>query len=341
MFRRKSRQSDSLPLTGGNNDSSSFGLPFGGLNRNSGTDGSMKSIKLDAPAVTAWKRSSTFTKWSYYAALFFLMMVYGGYRSLRYWNASIWLTCHQQECTLEVTPPGSRTLTVVFARTQLHSAQAIKTDKAGKFVEIDTDKYEVPKRQKGKKKYKNSQYQKGPDEQGRYRTYRIKFFEKSPDGTERNEEDAQDGDFSILKDYLENDGNEVGVKMLPLRLFGLSQTRTRVRSNINKVESYIKKRRQKLIIKESATLPWQGILSLVFGLLGFLLTLLIGQFWEEPPRQVRGPGARRAPPPPKSKAKSKRMPQTTKPKSFVYDNGKKSVLPPSYRDKLQKKRFDK
>jgi hypothetical protein len=257
-------------------------------------------------------------------------------------SASIWVTCHQQECTLEVTPPGSRTLTVVFARTQFHSAQAIKTDKAGKFIEIDTDKYEVPKRQKGKKKYKNSQYQKGPDEQGRYRTYRLKFYEKSPDGMERTETDAPDGDFSILKDFLENDDNEPGVKMLPMRMFGLSQTRTRVRSNINKVESYIKKRRQKLILKESATLPWQGILCLVFGLLGFLLTLLIGQFWDEPERPVRGPGARRSGAAPPPNAKNKRMPQTTKPKpSFVYDTGRPSKLPPGYREKLQQKRFDK
>jgi hypothetical protein len=251
-------------------------------------------------------------------------------------TASIWLTCHQQECTLEVTPPGQRTITVIFARTQLHSAQAIKADKAGKFVEIDTDKYEVPKRQKGKKKYKNSSYQKGPDEQGLYRTYRLKFREVSPEGIQRAEEDAPDGDFSILKDYLENDDTEDGVKVLQMRIFGLSQTRTRVRSNINKVESYIKKRRQKLILKESATLPWQGILCLVFGLLGFLLTLLIGQFWEETPPPVRGPGARRSG---SGHSKSK-MPQTTKKKTFVYDTGRPSKLPPGYRDQLQKKRFN-
>jgi hypothetical protein len=44
---------------------------------------------------------------------------------------------------------------------------------------------------------------------------------------------------------------------------------------INKVESYVKKRRQKLLVKKSATLSWQGIMALIFGLLGVMLTLFI------------------------------------------------------------------
>lgn len=216
-------------------------------------------------------------------------------------------------------------MTVVFARTQLHSAQAIKTDKGGKFIEIDTEKYELPQRKKGKKKYKNGQHQRGPDENGMYRTYRLKFYKASPDRTHRTEEDVADGDFSILKDFLEDDEEE-GVKTMQMRHFGLSQTRTRVRSNINKVESYVKKRRQKLVIKESVPLPWQGILCLVFGLLGFLLTLLIGQFWEEAPKPMRGPGARR------SSASTSRTPQTTKTRpTFVVDTGRPSKFPPGYR----------
>ena len=79
-----------------------------------------------------------------------------------------------------------------------------------------------------------------------------------------------------------------------MRHFGLSQTRMRVRSNVNKVESYIKRRRQKLLLKESATLPWQGILCLVFGLVFFLLVILLGQFFEEEPRKQGGPGSRRS-----------------------------------------------
>lgn len=89
MFRRKSSAPDSLPLTGtgGNDSPSAFGF-----RRNSTPDGSSRSIKLDAPVVQAWKHSSTFTKYSYYAVIFFLVMVYGGYRSLRFWN------CKKKRC---------------------------------------------------------------------------------------------------------------------------------------------------------------------------------------------------------------------------------------------------
>jgi hypothetical protein len=200
-----------------------------------------------------------------------------------------------------VTPPGSKTLKAIFPRTQLHSAQAIKTDSAGNFLELDTDKYEPPARGGGKKhkKYKRpSGYNnRGPDAMGKYKTYRIKILQSDPetnDGEDSNKNNNNnDGDFSKIKEYMSEDVEE-GMYTLHFRNFGLSQTRMRVRSNISKVESYIKKRRQKLLLKESASLPWQAILCLVFGLVGALLTILIGQFYEEEPRRQGGPGARRS-----------------------------------------------
>jgi hypothetical protein len=214
------------------------------------------------------------------------------------------LTCHTEECTLEVTPPGSKTLKAIFPRTQLHSAQAIKTDSDGNFLELDTDKYEPPARGGGKKqkKYKRppGYNNRGPDAMGKYKTYRIKILQSDPGDPETNDgednnnnNNNNDGDFSKVKEYMSEDVEE-GMYTLHFRNFGLSQTRMRVRSNINKVESYIKKRRQKLLLKESASLPWQAILCLVFGLVGALLTLLIGQFYEEEPRRQGGPGARRS-----------------------------------------------
>jgi hypothetical protein len=208
-------------------------------------------------------------------------------------SASIWLTCHQQECTLEITPPGTRTMTVVFPKTQLHSAQPIMTDADGKFISIDKDKYEPPQRKKNGKKYKPTKpnrNSKGPDELGRYRTYRINILKKSPEDSPKDK--LEDADFSNVKDFLTT--TEGDMHGLHFRHFGLAQSKMRVRSNINKVESYAKKRRQKLILKESANLPWQGILCLVFGLVGLLLIILIGQFWEEEPRRQIGPGARRS-----------------------------------------------
>jgi len=295
MFQRNNKR-DSLPITSYGGDSGGGSLTFGGSSKKQ-LDGSGRSIKMDAPIVKAWKKAGGYTKVSYYFLAATLFMVFYGFRSLRYWNASIWLTCHQEECTLEVTPPGTKTMTVVFPRSQLRIAQAIKTDADGNFLEIDTDKYEPPPRGgKNKNKYKrpSSYNSKKPDAMGKYKTYRIKFLVRDPtnDEVRDNSNNNIDGNFSKIKDYLSVE--EDGGYTMHFRHFGLSQTRMRVRSNVNKVESYIKKRRQKLLLKESATLPWQGILCLVFGLVGILLTLLIGQFYEEETRRQGGPGTRRS-----------------------------------------------
>jgi len=281
-------------------------------------DGSGKAIRMDAPIVKSWKQASSFTKYSYYVLLFFIILMFTGYRYLRYWNASIWLTCHQHECSLEVTPAGGRTITVEFSRTQLEFAQAIKTDKAGNFLSIDTSKYEPPSRDKrGKKSYKSGSY-KGPDELGEYKTYALQFKRKIPEGVEKPD-DVEESDFkTMLKFMRELEGD---VLQLPMRQFGLAQSRTRVRSSINKVDSYVKKRRQKLVIKEAATLPWQGILCLIFGLLGTMLTLLIGQFWDETPHKYGGPGSRRSISKPSANSR------------FVVDTGRPSKYPPGYQSK--------
>jgi len=314
MFRRNS-QRDTLPTTSYNSSGGVGGLPLGG-GGSGALDGSGRSIKMDAPVVKAWKKASGYTRWTYYFLGFTLFTIFYGFRTLRYWNASIWLTCHQQECTLEITPPGTRTMTVIFPRTQLQSAQPIKTDKDGNFIEIDRDKYEPPPRKGQKKTKKYSSNSRGPDSDGRYKTYRINLLKESPKGDDKD--NVIDSDFSEVKKYLNEEDD--GMYSLHFRQFSLTQTRLRIRSNINKVESYVKKRRQKLLIKESAILPWQGILFLVFGLVGLLLTILIGQFWDEAPRKQGGPGARRQSSSYRRSSSSRRMPSR---RSSGYQSRKK------------------
>jgi hypothetical protein len=317
MFRRKG---NSLPTT------SPLDLPSGGLGSgfNSSmrtSDGSSKAIKIDAPVVKAWKRASGFTKGSYYILAFFFFLLFIGFKQLRYWNASIWLNCHAQECTLQLTPPGVGTKTVVFPRSQLVSALAVKVDKAGHFVTLDTDKWDQPNRKNGKNKKKGGGSYKGADEQGLYRTYGLKFKKSSGD-EEKSEDDIPDGDFTPVLSYLE-EAKEDGTYMLYMRQYGLAHSRTRVRSMINKVESYVRKRRQKLVVKENATLPWQGILCLIFGLLGIMLTLLIGQFWEAAPKKHGGPGVRR-------QSEKRQQPKKKENPKFFIDTGKPSKYPPGY-----------
>jgi hypothetical protein len=83
MFRRKN--SGSLPTT---SMPSPTGSGTGGVlpRRQSGADGSGKGIHMDAPIVKSWKQASTFTKYSYYILVFFIILMFTGYRYLRYWN---------------------------------------------------------------------------------------------------------------------------------------------------------------------------------------------------------------------------------------------------------------
>jgi hypothetical protein len=236
-------------------------------------------------------------------------------------TASVWMTCHAEECKLEISPPGSSTSTLDFARAQLLSAHAIKTDNEGNFLKFDDSKYNPAQRGMNKKgKYKNTY--KGADEHGEYRSYAIKFkaSTKSGEKAEDSEDDVPDGDFNTIMQFL-SPGEEEGTYMLYMRKFGMVHSRTRVRSMINKIESYVKKRRQKLVLKESVTLAWQAILCLVLGFMGTMMTLLIGQFRDEPVKKQGGPGARRGAPKKKADKDSK----------FYYDTGRPSKYPPGYK----------
>ena len=78
-----------------------------------------------------------------------------------------------------------------------------------------------------------------------------------------------------------------------IRKFGINQSRRRVKTTVQKIDSYIKRRRHKLTVKENTPPAWQGILLLVLGIFGLLLTMLIGQYWEPPEKKRQtGPGTR-------------------------------------------------
>ena len=211
------------------------------------------------------------------------------------------------------------------------SAHPIKVDADGNFLSFDNSKYVPYQKGRGKKNKSKNSY-KGPDEDGEYRSYAIKFRASSPeDEKKRNDPEDEDyvpdADFTPIMKWL-SPGEEEGTYMLYMRKFGIEQSRTRIRSMVNKVESYVKRRRQKLILKENATISVKGVLCLVFGLLGVMLTILIGQFWNEPPRRHGGPGTRRQNV--RTSNNSTRRPSQTDNPKFFLDTGRPSKYPPGY-----------
>jgi hypothetical protein len=309
LFLKKRRNShDFLPTTGGGGSSSSLlsrwlPKPSTASTASGYNDGSARSIRLQSPMVQHWQRARRGTKITYILLVSFLLSAYGGYRSLRYYNASVHMTCHAQECTLTITPLGrSKSLELQFARSQLVNAEPVKTLDDGTYLNIKPDLREEVKVYKGKQKYQYNY--KGPDKDGNYLSYALIL-------RNANKTDSQQGQSSGETEghFVERDISAVGkyamqlddgTYRLILRQFRISQSRRRIKTMIQKVESFVKYRREKLIVKENAPPSVRGIIMIVVGAVGFILTLLIGEIWHEETGAYRdghkkssGPGARR------------------------------------------------
>ena len=144
-------------------------------------------------------------------------------------------------------------------------------------------------KKKNKSKKKNTSNYKGPDANGNYVSYQLllkdnhKFEEPDEKPADQPVDDSVDVpvvSLQPLMPYLQNT-DELGEYRLIFRAFRISQTRRRVRTMTQKAGSYIKKRRQKLLIKENATPSWQGIVMVVIGVIGCLLSILLAQIWKE------------------------------------------------------------
>ena len=218
-----------------------------------------------------------------------------------------------------MTPIGWKRTVVIdaLARSQLLSATPVKTNKRGAFVTDQniqlTEPYDRSAKKKNKKysSKKQSSY-KGPDDEGNYLTYAIVLLDKTdgPDVSSsssngknetKDEEAAKrqpqqpqqpDVDLRLLHPYMERfetDPGEWAFRLIPRR-FGVRQSRRRVRTMIQKIESYVKRRRQKLSVRENSPPSWQGVLLMVFGCIGVILSAVLGHFRDE--SAIRGPGAR-------------------------------------------------
>lgn len=290
MLRRNFRNEPTLglPTTRGNRNQRSF------FQRNDRNDGSAASIRLTNPMVKLWRKSDTATKVTYVCLLSFILSMFLGYKILRYKAASVWVTCTISDCYVQVTPWGrAKTTSLSIARSQLARVETVATTYDGVYINSNPNiKTETRYDHRGGKYNKKSGASKGPDLDGNYVSYALYLkdetsfaYQRSQGGNGAETKPADNNsehpivDLQPLKKFMEV--TEDGSYRLSVRKFGMQQSRRRVRTMFAKIDSYIHRRRQKLVMKESKSPSVLAIIMMVGGLVGLLLTLLIGAFWED------------------------------------------------------------
>lgn len=298
MFAKKGNQ-DFLPTTGSSNGPFAYNTSrnqgvfgrIGKLFSKGMNDGSAASIHMAPPIVQSWQRSSVAFRRTTQAALFFLFLTYMGYRTIRFGNAHIQVNCLSTECLVSLQPIGwQKQVKLTVSRSQLIQALPVRTLKDGAFVSDDKVSTDDHSRQhhnnKGKKKSKpNPNTYKGPDQEGYYVSYAVYFRDKDAmtdeNNTTPNSADIPAVSLTPILKYLTPVKDQEGQYRLTMSHFGNFQTRRRVRTMIQKTTSYVKRRRQKMLIKESRSPSWQGIVMVVLGIIGTLLSILLGQIWDD------------------------------------------------------------
>ena len=232
-----------------------------------------------------------------------------------FYNAYLKVECNSTSCFVRFASLGRyKKISMQIPRHQIVAANAVKVSPTGEIkedkVNLNEEWRNIQKMKSAKKgKNKNSAINsfKGPDANGNFLSYAIIFKDKSD--FVKKEKEGDDDKAHVLSDLETNEQDlsnivgtfgerlENGDIRVNMRQFGVTQTHRRVRNMTSKLDSYITKRRQKLTIRETAPANWKAILMVVFGLVGFLLSLLIGLFWDENDEHLKkkegGPGARR------------------------------------------------
>ncbi len=210
--------------------------------------------------------------------------------------ASIWLTCHGQECELEISKPYHRKSTkITFPRQQLLRTQQVKTDRHGHFLREDSSQSDyhmetyTTKDENGniieRKRsvpINSNIHSTGPDKNGDYDSYSIVLEDPASEQYKEKDESQKTTLLTDLKPiYPFGTKNEYGQFVFIFRQFGVAQSKRRVRTMVQKIESYVNQRRSKIVVQEETDLSWKGIVGLVIGLFGILVTILFGQLLEE------------------------------------------------------------
>lgn len=268
-------------------------------------DGSAASIHTAPSVKEAWRRAPAETKITVVALVGSILMIIFGWRALRYSSAGVDLSCHSQTCELKIRPVGWKkgvTITEI-SKHQIQPAVAVKVTARGDFVtdkDVElTEKYDPEARKKKKKtNAKQKSTYKGPDADGNYVSYAIVLSDvaetKLPDAAPN--EDPPPPAVSLAKilplmeAFTDAESGNRHYRVIP-RKYGVTHSKRRVRTMVQKIQSYIRRRRLKMVIHEDAPPSWQGVLLMVFGFTIFLITIILGQCNE--PTEYSGPGVRR------------------------------------------------
>jgi hypothetical protein len=294
--------------------SSNHSVPNGSYSNNNNYgmtyDGSASSIRTPSAIQKTWQRTEVPVRITYISILIGIVLMLFGWRWISYNNAGFNLHCHSIACDLSIYPIGfKRTIHLYnIPRQQIINVQSVKTISNGTFVTdqnivlMETFKKKYSKHQPSS--YSKSSSYKGPDENGHYISYAIVLQDKNPNQQQQERigminQDSNDGnnnnneeeitpipevELQPILPFLQNidNDNDNGqqYRLIP-RMFYAKHSQRRVRSMISKIETYIKHRRQKLIIIENASPAWQGIVLIVFGAVTILITCTLGQFTNE------------------------------------------------------------
>lgn len=281
MLRRKGRNSD-------------IGLP---TVAHSNIHGGGSSIHMDAPVVKAVKNASIFTRMSYFFLLFSVCITIFGIRHWKNNDASIVLNCGDVYCTLSIKDIGSRCFDALLHRDQIVRSNQIYMNSRREITGFIT--------KDGENENYLSQFDhhhKSKDDKNYSYTIVLQPYDNNSMSTRNNNLSGND-------DSLNFSSKEVSVADLEENFYNLRQfialskgdtylketneiqitmkkhfrdtRRGRIRSQHSRIKRYMEGKRTKVTLRESKGPSWIGILSIIFGLFSAILTVLVGQFWDE------------------------------------------------------------
>ena len=309
--------------------------PYNSRGIGTSMDGSASSIQTPWMIQKNWQRTEKPVRITYICIIVGILMIWYGVRFISYYNGSVNINCHSTACDLIIYPIGFQRKIQLhnIPRQQLINVQPVKTLLNGTFVTDQNIQLNEAYNKRNKySKHQNPNYSKGasykgPDSNGHYLSYAFVLQDKnndderrigmidvdnksdsSGDGNSKNDDQTSsipEVDLTPLFPFLQkvdedqsSSNNAVRTppkyRLIP-KTFGARHSQRRVRSMILKIESYVKFKRQKLVIIETASPAWQGIVLIVLGVVTVMITCTLGQFTNDyyaTPQQYRGPGMR-------------------------------------------------